>query len=93
MKIDKVSGGHVPQTTLQQSSKKTADKVTRHQESAPLFEANTASIDHAQATMKSLPDIDMAKVNQIRDALAKGELNLDTKALSKAVMQFHTGHE
>ena len=43
--------------------------------------------------MKALPDIDMAKVNQIRDALAKGELNLDTKALSKAVMQFHTGHE
>ena len=93
MKIDKVSGGHIPQTALQQSGKKTADKVTQNQVSEPIFEANTASIDHAQTTMKSLPDIDMAKVNQIRDALAKGEINLDTKALSKAVMQFHTGHE
>ena len=35
----------------------------------------------------------MVKVEQVRNALARGELNLDTQALSKAVMQFHTGHE
>ena len=43
--------------------------------------------------MASLPNVDMEKVEQIRNALTKGELSLDTKALSKALMQFHTGHE
>ncbi|MDW2127044.1 flagellar biosynthesis anti-sigma factor FlgM, partial [Vibrio sp. 2033] len=57
------------------------------------FQANTAAIDRAQAEMKSLPDVDMEKVEQVRNALARGELSLDTKALSKAIMQFHTGHE
>ncbi|MDW3125265.1 flagellar biosynthesis anti-sigma factor FlgM, partial [Vibrio sp. 1974] len=61
--------------------------------SEPAFQANTAAIDRAQAEMKSLPDVDMEKVEQVRNALARGELSLDTKALSKAIMQFHTGHE
>ncbi|UTZ39210.1 flagellar biosynthesis anti-sigma factor FlgM [Vibrio campbellii] len=93
MKIDKVVGGHVPQTKLQQASKKPVDTVAQSKINETTFQANTAAIDRAQAEMKSLPDVDMVKVEQIRNALARGELNLDTQALSKAVMQFHTGHE
>jgi negative regulator of flagellin synthesis FlgM len=93
MKIDKVAGGHVPQTKFQQASKKPVDTIAQSKINEPAFQANTAAIDRAQAEMKSLPDVDMAKVEQIRNALARGELSLDTKALSKAVMQFHTGHE
>ncbi|EGQ7812340.1 flagellar biosynthesis anti-sigma factor FlgM [Vibrio parahaemolyticus] len=93
MKIDKVAGGHVPQTNFQQASKKPAETMEQTKVSEPAFQANTAAIDRAQAEMKSLPDVDMEKVEQVRNALARGELSLDTKALSKAIMQFHTGHE
>ncbi|HCH4147793.1 flagellar biosynthesis anti-sigma factor FlgM [Vibrio parahaemolyticus] len=93
MKIDKVAGGHVPQTNFQQASKKPVETMEQTKVSEPAFQANTAAIDRAQAEMKSLPDIDMEKVEQVRNALARGELSLDTKALSKAIMQFHTGHE
>ncbi|TOB31411.1 flagellar biosynthesis anti-sigma factor FlgM [Vibrio parahaemolyticus] len=93
MKIDKVAGGHVPQTNFQQASKKPVETMEQTKVSEPAFQANTAAIDRAQAEMKSLPDVDMEKVEQIRNALARGELSLDTKALSKAIMQFHTGHE
>ncbi|AHJ01374.1 flagellar biosynthesis anti-sigma factor FlgM [Vibrio parahaemolyticus] len=93
MKIDKVAGGHVPQTNFQQASKKPVETMEQTKVSAPAFQANTAAIDRAQAEMKSLPDVDMEKVEQVRNALARGELSLDTKALSKAIMQFHTGHE
>ncbi len=93
MKIDKVAGGHVPQTNFQQASKKPVKTMEQTKVSEPAFQANTAAIDRAQAEMKSLPDVDMEKVEQVRNALARGELSLDTKALSKAIMQFHTGHE
>ncbi|HCD1287206.1 TPA: flagellar biosynthesis anti-sigma factor FlgM [Vibrio parahaemolyticus] len=93
MKIDKVAGGHVPQTNFQQASKKPVETMEETKVSEPAFQANTAAIDRAQAEMKSLPDVDMEKVEQVRNALARGELSLDTKALSKAIMQFHTGHE
>ncbi|AGB11615.1 flagellar biosynthesis anti-sigma factor FlgM [Vibrio parahaemolyticus] len=93
MKIDKVAGGHVPQTNFQQASKKPVETMEQTKVSEPAFQANTAAIDRAQAEMKSLPDVDMEKVEQVRNALARGELSLDTKALSKAIMQFHTGHE
>ncbi|TNZ27706.1 flagellar biosynthesis anti-sigma factor FlgM [Vibrio parahaemolyticus] len=93
MKIDKVAGGHVPQTNFQQASKRPVETMEQTKVSEPAFQANTAAIDRAQAEMKSLPDVDMEKVEQVRNALARGELSLDTKALSKAIMQFHTGHE
>ncbi|MBE4387618.1 flagellar biosynthesis anti-sigma factor FlgM [Vibrio parahaemolyticus] len=93
MKIDKVAGGHVPQTNFQQASKKPVETMEQTKVSEPAFQANTAAIDRAQAEMKSLPDVDMEKVEQVRNSLARGELSLDTKALSKAIMQFHTGHE
>ncbi|EMK3273565.1 flagellar biosynthesis anti-sigma factor FlgM [Vibrio parahaemolyticus] len=93
MKIDKVAGGHVPQTNFQQASKKPVETMEQTKVSEPAFQANTAAIDRAQAEMKSLPDVDMEKVEQVHNALARGELSLDTKALSKAIMQFHTGHE
>lgn len=93
MKIDKVSGGHVPQTTLQQTSKQPSQTQPPAPTSEPAMNANTVALEKAQAELAQLPDVDMAKVEQVRNLLAKGELNLDSKALTQALMQFHTGHE
>ncbi|MCJ2378547.1 flagellar biosynthesis anti-sigma factor FlgM [Vibrio sp. ZSDZ34] len=93
MKIDKVAGGHVPQTKLDQASRKPSASVSSKPVSEPALNANTAALDKAQADMAKLPDVDMAKVEQVRNALVKGELGLDVKSLSQAVMRFHTGHE
>lgn len=93
MKIDKVAGGHVPQTSLNQASKKNLATPSAPPAREATVSVNTAALDKAQAQLAALPNVDMAKVEQVRDALAKGELTLDTNALSQAVLQFHTGHE
>jgi len=94
MKIDKVVGGHVPQTSFNQASKtQTETKTSPTTKGESTINANTAAIDKAQIEMASLADVDLDKVEQVRNALNRGELTLDTKALSQAVLQFHTGHE
>ncbi|GAA5645319.1 MULTISPECIES: flagellar biosynthesis anti-sigma factor FlgM [Vibrio] len=93
MKIDKVAGGHVPQTDFSQASKKPLEAPAPRSPEAAQFNANTAALDKAQSELAALPDVDMAKVEQVRNALVRGELSLDTHALSQAVMRFHTGHE
>ncbi|WP_230625681.1 flagellar biosynthesis anti-sigma factor FlgM [Photobacterium leiognathi] len=47
----------------------------------------------AKQPLSALPDVDMAKVEQIKAALNRGEISLDVDALSSAILQFHTGHE
>lgn len=93
MKIDKVANGHVAHTTLSQTAPKSPDVPVRSSVSEPQLNANTAAIEKAQQEMANLPDVDMTKVAQVRDALQRGELGLDMQALSQAVMKFHTGHE
>ncbi len=93
MKIDKVAGGHVPHTTLNQKATSPAETASAQKVSESYVNANTAAIEKAQNELAKMPDVDLAKVQQVRLALARGEIGLDSKALSQAVMQFHTGHE
>ncbi|WP_099612037.1 flagellar biosynthesis anti-sigma factor FlgM [Vibrio fujianensis] len=93
MKIDKIAGGNVSHTSLQQTTTKTVDMPTRAKTPEHQVKVDTTAIEHAQKEMAALPDIDMAKVEQVRNALTNGQLSLDSKALSKALMQFYTGHE
>lgn len=93
MKIEKVTGGQLTQTKFNQESSKAIDTKPSKKVAESALNVNITSLDKAMVEMETLPNVDMAKVDQIRDALARGELTLDTKALSQAVMQFHTGHE
>ncbi|MEZ8143186.1 flagellar biosynthesis anti-sigma factor FlgM [Enterovibrio norvegicus FF-33] len=93
MKIDKVAGGHIQQSSLNQTATKSAETPVRSSVVETQLNTNTAAISKAQQELASMPNIDMAKVEQIRTALQRGELSLDMQALSQAVMQFHTGHE
>ncbi|WP_305458492.1 flagellar biosynthesis anti-sigma factor FlgM [Photobacterium leiognathi] len=50
-------------------------------------------LTQATQPLSALPDVDIAKVEQIKAALNRGEISLDVDALSSAILQFHTGHE
>ncbi len=93
MKIEKVTGGQLTQTKFNQETSKAVETTPTKKITEATLNVNTAALDKALVEMESLPDVDMGKVEQIRNALARGELSLDAKSLSQAVMQFHTGHE
>ena len=43
----------------------------------------------AQNALRALPDFDAAKVAELRDALAKGELPFDSGRLAGLIQRFH----
>jgi negative regulator of flagellin synthesis FlgM len=46
----------------------------------------------AAKAMAALPDFDAARVAELRDALAKGELPFDAGRLAGLIQRFHGGH-
>lgn len=46
----------------------------------------------AAQALRSLPDFDAARVAELRDALAKGELPFDASRLAGLIQRFHGGH-
>ncbi|MDX1301102.1 flagellar biosynthesis anti-sigma factor FlgM [Photobacterium sp.] len=93
MKIDKVFGSQVQATQANHSEPKAPETNESKGKVKPNPRIDTTLISQAQAEMNTLPDVDMAKVESVKQALARGELDLDIGALSSAVMRFHTGHE
>lgn len=53
---------------------------------APL---QSAVMQPALRAMKDMPDIDQARVDMLRDALAKGELPFDPAKLAGLIQRFH----
>jgi negative regulator of flagellin synthesis FlgM len=45
----------------------------------------------AMAALRKMPDMDMDRVAQLRDALAKGELPFDASKLAGLIERFHGG--
>jgi negative regulator of flagellin synthesis FlgM len=45
----------------------------------------------AQKALGALPDFDAARVAELRDALAKGELPFDAGRLAGLIQRFHGG--
>jgi len=46
-------------------------------------------LDAAQQELATTSDVDMEKVQQLQQAIANGELVLDTQALSEAILEMH----
>ncbi|OLQ79117.1 flagellar biosynthesis anti-sigma factor FlgM [Photobacterium proteolyticum] len=93
MKIDKVIGTHVQPNQLGKPESKTLQLSSATQTAEPQVSIDTQLLSKAQDSFNQLPDVDMAKVESVKQALARGELDLDISALSSALMRFHTGHE
>jgi negative regulator of flagellin synthesis FlgM len=56
---------------------------------APL---QSAALAPALAALRKMPDVDLAKVDQLRDALAKGQVPFDPAKLAGLIKRFHGGH-
>jgi negative regulator of flagellin synthesis FlgM len=54
-------------------------------------EMQSAVMQPARAALKSLPDVDTARVAELRDALARGELPFDASKLAGLIRRFHGG--
>ena len=54
--------------------------------SAPL---ESAVLQPAQQALRALPDFDAARVAELRDALAKGDLPFDAGRLAGLIQRFH----
>ena len=47
------------------------------------------TINQARSQLASTSDVDMEKVNQIRQAISEGKLELDMDSLSQAILDMH----
>jgi negative regulator of flagellin synthesis FlgM len=47
----------------------------------------------ARAALQALPEIDVAKVQSLRDALARGEIRFDPERVARLIQRFHGGRE
>ena len=65
---------------------------------APAASAGSASplqsevLQPAAQALRAMPDFDAARVAELRDALAKGELPFDPSRLAGLIQRFHGGH-
>ncbi|MEN0036241.1 MAG: flagellar biosynthesis anti-sigma factor FlgM [Cellvibrio sp.] len=50
-------------------------------------------LEQLQDAMRQLPDVNMEKVLAIRQALARGELSIDSSTLAKLMASHHRGSE
>lgn len=46
-------------------------------------------LDAAEQELATTSDVDLEKVQQLQQAIANGDLVLDTKALSEAILEMH----
>jgi negative regulator of flagellin synthesis FlgM len=88
----KITGVSTPaiQTTAQAggagASAPLAASASASAASAPL---ESAVLQPAQRALRALPDFDAARVAELRDALAKGELPFDAGRLAGLIQRFH----
>ena len=53
--------------------------------------AESALLKPAQAALAEMSDIDAAKVAELRDALARGEIKFDAGRLAALIQRYHGG--
>jgi negative regulator of flagellin synthesis FlgM len=54
-------------------------------------ELQSAVMEPARVALRDLPDVDTARVAELRDALARGELPFDPAKLAGLIQRFHGG--
>jgi negative regulator of flagellin synthesis FlgM len=75
------------------SATSTVGAATKKETPTPSTSASdslqSAALQPALAALNELPDVDQAKVDALRDALAKGELPFDAGKLAALIESYH----
>jgi len=88
MKISGVSTPSVSTTPQSGASAAPAPAPAPAASSAAALESSV--LQPASEALRALPDFDTARVAELRDALAKGELPFDAGRLAGLIQRFHT---
>lgn len=56
-------------------------------------ELQSAVLQPALDAVRDMPDIDQARVDAIRDALARGEISFNPERLAALIDRYHSGRE
>ena len=62
-----------------------------HAAAQPATALQSDVLQPAAAALRAMPDVDAARVAELRDALAKGELPFDPGRLAGLIQRFHGG--
>ena len=89
MKITGSSSGAV--TTVTPGGGAVAAPAPAEASAAPAAALQSAVLQPATEALGALPDFDAARVAELRDALARGELPFDAGRLAGLIQKFHTG--
>jgi negative regulator of flagellin synthesis FlgM len=84
----KITGAAAPSVTLSPQAGSPAAPAPAAAPAAPL---QSDVLQPAKEALAALPEIDQARVAELRDALAKGELPFDPARLAGLIQRFHGG--
>jgi negative regulator of flagellin synthesis FlgM len=87
MKITTTGTIDLPAITRVQETPAATDPSGTDARAEPALQS--AVLQPALEAMRGMPDIDQAKVQALRDALARGELPFDASKLAGLVQRFH----
>ena len=82
----------VPQAPTSADGATAATETATTAPAAPT-ELQSAVLQPALDAVRKMPDIDQAKVEAIRDALARGEISFNPARLATLIERYHSGRE
>lgn len=86
----KITGSAAPSVTPAPQAGSPAAPAPAAAPGAPL---QSSVLQPARQALATLPEIDQARVAELRDALAKGELPFDPARLAGLIQRFHGGSQ
>lgn len=94
-KIDTMSSGRPASTTSTNGVARTLASGSEAPLPAPMPARNGSTsgrglLERAGEAARSAPDADLARVNDIRTAIARGEFNIDAKAVARAFIRMES---
>lgn len=69
------------------------EKVEQLKPQAKAEPAKKLALEKMQQALLEIPDVDLDKVNFIKQALQRGDIPLDTVQLARSVLAYHRGND